>query len=377
MDSSYKRGSVVHVSTSSRAYDVHVVPGILDDCGALVRQSAGGQKAMVVSDTNVAPLYARRVMDSLEKAGYETAKFVFAAGEASKRAETWASCLEAIASAGLTRDDVVVALGGGVTGDLAGFAAASYMRGCSVAQVPTSLLAMVDSSVGGKTAIDLEAGKNLAGAFWQPSVVIADPTCLSTISHELLTDSCGEVIKHGVLADPKLFSQLEARPINDPEYDVDELAAVIARNVEIKRDVVDADERERGLRQTLNLGHTIGHAVEAASNFTLGHGTCVSIGLAAIARAAASLGICSDQTAQRIERVIDAHGLYTDVDLPRDQIVRLAMSDKKRHGDGVNVVLPLEVGKVEVRRMSMAEFAKLVDAGCKTASLGRTAHLAR
>lgn len=377
MDSSNKRGSVVHVSTSSRAYDVHVAPGILDDCGALVRQSAGGQKAMVVSDTNVAPLYARCVMDSLEKAGYETAKFVFAAGEASKRAGTWASCLEAIASAGLTRDDVVVALGGGVTGDLAGFAAASYMRGCSVAQVPTSLLAMVDSSVGGKTAIDLEAGKNLAGAFWQPSVVIADPTCLSTISHELLTDSCGEVIKHGVLADPKLFSQLEARPINDPEYDVDELAAVIARNVEIKRDVVDADERERGLRQTLNLGHTIGHAVEAASNFTLGHGTCVAIGLAAIARAAACLGICSDQTAQRIERVIDAHGLYTDVDLPHDQIVRLAMSDKKRHGDGVNVVLPLEVGKVEVRRVSMAEFAKLVDAGCGTASLGRTAHLAR
>lgn len=370
-------GRIVHVSTTSRSYDVHVEPGVLDSCGELVRRSAGGEKAFVVSDTNVAPIYMDRVRASLGKAGYETAEFVFAAGEASKRAGTWASCLEAIARAGLTRDDVVVALGGGVTGDLAGFAAASYMRGCAVAQLPTSLLAMVDSSVGGKTAIDLEAGKNLAGAFWQPRVVIADPLCLSTISHELLTDSCGEVIKHGVLADPGLFEALERRPINDPAHDVNELAGIIARNVEIKRDVVDADEREKGLRQTLNLGHTIGHAVEAASNFSLGHGTCVAIGLAAIARAAASRGICSEDVAVRIERVIDAHGLYTDVDLPHEQIVRLAMSDKKRHGDGVNVILPLEIGRVEIRRMNMTEFASLVDAGCGTSSTGRTAHLCR
>lgn len=368
---------IVHVSTSSRAYDVHVAPGVLDKTGELVRRTAGGEKAIVVSDTNVAPLYADRVLESLRGAGYETALFTFKAGEASKRASTWAKCLEAIAGAGLTRDDVVVALGGGVTGDLAGFAAASYMRGCSVAQVPTSLLAMVDSSVGGKTAIDLEAGKNLAGAFWQPRVVIADPTCLSTIGHDLLTDSCGEVIKHGVLADANLFGRLEANPINGRGYSVDELAEVIARNVEIKRDIVDADERERGLRQTLNLGHTIGHAVEAASGFSLGHGTSVAIGLCAIARAAVSLGICEEGTARRIERVVDAHGLYTDTDLSHEAIVRLAMSDKKRHGDGVNVVLPLEIGKVEVRRVSMDEFAELVHAGCGTSTIGSVAHLAR
>ena len=377
MATGQQSGHVVHVSTASRSYDVRVVPGILDSCGQIVRSSAGGENAFIVTDTNVGPLYAARVKESLEQEGYVTSGFMFKAGEASKRAGTWASCLETMAEAGLTRDDVVVALGGGVTGDLAGFAAASYMRGCSVVQVPTSLLAMVDSSVGGKTAIDLEAGKNLAGAFWQPSAVIADPCCLRTISHELLTDSCGEVIKHGVLADPELFASLEDKPINEPDYEMGELASVIARNVEIKRDVVDADERERGLRQTLNLGHTIGHAVEAASDFELGHGTCVAIGLAAIARASASLGICSQETAHRIERVIDAHGLYTDVDLPHEEIVRLAMSDKKRHGDGVNVVLPLEVGKVEVRRISMSEFSALVDAGCGSASCGRTAHLTR
>ena len=357
---------IVHVSTKARAYDVHVTPGVLDRVGELVRQSAGGTRAFVVSDTNVAPLYLERTEGSLRAAGYEAASFVFPAGEASKRAGTWAACLEAIAEAGLTRDDVVVALGGGVVGDLAGFAGASYMRGCAVAQVPTSLLATVDSSVGGKTAIDLAAGKNLAGAFWQPRVVVADPRCLATIPHDLLTDSCGEVIKHGVLADPELFCRLERSPINAPGYDEDDLASVIARNVEIKRDVVDADEQERGVRQTLNLGHTIGHAVEAASDFTLGHGTCVGIGLCCIARAAAATGACAPEVARRIERCVAAHGLPTDTDLDHATIVRLARSDKKRHGDGVNVVLPLEIGKVEVRRVTMAEFAHLVDLGCGT-----------
>ncbi len=366
-------GKIVHVSTTSRAYDVHVVPGILDYCGELIAQAAGGERALVVSETDVAPLYLERVVSSLEGAGYEVASHVFPAGEASKRAGTWAGCLEAAAEAGLTRDDVVVALGGGVTGDIAGFAGASYMRGCAVAQIPTSLLAMVDSSVGGKTAIDLAAGKNLAGAFWQPRVVIADPRCLSTIDHDLFTDSCGEVIKHGVLADSALFESLEAKPLNAPDYDESDLARIIARNVEIKRDVVDADERERGLRQTLNLGHTIGHAVEAASNFTLGHGTCVAIGLCAIARATAAMGELTKQDSARIEHVVAAHGLPTDTSLDHDTIVRLARSDKKRHGDGVNVVLPRAIGKVEVRRMTMDQFAGLVDAGCGTATCGSVA----
>jgi len=312
---------VVHVTTKTRAYDVRVTPGAIDRTGELVRASAAGERAFVVTDTNVGPLYLERVRASLEGAGYEVASFTFEAGEASKRAGTWAACLEAIAQAGLTRDDVVVALGGGVVGDLAGFAAASYMRGCAVAQVPTSLLAMVDSSVGGKTAIDLEAGKNLAGAFWQPRVVVADPRCLATIPHDLLTDSCGEVIKHGVLADPGLFAELERSPINAGGYPEDALAAVIARNVEIKRDVVDADEQERGVRQTLNLGHTIGHAVEAASGFSLGHGTSVAIGLCAIARAAAAIGACDEEVAHRIERVVDAHGLPTDTLLDHNPIV--------------------------------------------------------
>lgn len=365
------RETIVPVETSSRTYAVHVTPGLLSRAGKLVHDAIGGSQAFVVSDSNVAPLYLGVVEASLRSAGYECpGRFVFEAGEASKHAGTWAACLEAIARAGLTRDDVVVALGGGVTGDLAGFAAASYMRGCAVAQLPTSLLAMVDSSVGGKTAIDLDAGKNLAGAFWQPHIVIADPRCLSTIPYDLLTDSCGEVIKHGVLADPELFEALERIPLNTPALGEDKLAAIIARNVEIKRDIVDLDEREQGLRRALNLGHTIGHAVEAASNYALGHGKCVAIGLCCIARASASIGVCEPKVATRIERCVMAHGLPIDTELDHDEIVRLAWLDKKRHGDGINVVLPRAIGRVEIRQVSMEEFAHLVDLGCGTSVTG-------
>ncbi len=199
---------VVHVSCPSMDYDVHVGAGILSEVGAITRESCGGGRCCVISETNVAPLYLERVSQSLAEAGYEVSSLVFEAGERSKNVRTLSWLLEGLAERGLTRDDCVVALGGGVTGDIAGLSAAMYLRGIKVVQVPTSLLAMVDSSVGGKVAIDLEAGKNLAGAFWQPRAVVADVTCLHSLSHELLTDSCGEVIKHAVLADDALLEEL-------------------------------------------------------------------------------------------------------------------------------------------------------------------------
>lgn len=355
--------AIVHVKTRTRAYDVHVTPGVLARTGELVRASAGGERAFVVSDTNVAPLYLDEVSHSLARAGYEIASFVFEAGEASKRAGTWAACLEAIAEAGLTRDDVVVALGGGVVGDLAGFAAASYMRGCAVAQVPTSLLAMVDSSVGGKTAVDLPQGKNLAGAFFQPRAVIADIECLSTIDRALVTDSCGEVIKYGVMRDRALFDSLAKAPLNSVPTDYDRLERVVGRCVELKRDVVDADERESGVRQTLNLGHTIGHAIESASDFGLGHGSSVAAGLCFMARACARLGTCTDACAERIVACVRAHGLPTGSDVPTDVLFSHALSDKKRHGDTMNVVVVRDIGHVEVERVSLARFRDMIDLG--------------
>ena len=218
----------------------------------------------------------RSVVSVLADAGLSCTVQIFEAGEASKNIHTLSSLLEGLASDGLTRDDIVVALGGGVVGDIAGLAAAMYLRGCAVVQLPTSLLAMVDSSVGGKCAVDLRAGKNLAGAFWQPSLVVADLSLLDSLSHELFADSCGEIIKYGVIADAALFLELEADPIAAKDVGKERLVRIVARSIEIKRSVVEADEREGGLRQILNFGHTLGHAIEAASDFRLGHGSSIS-----------------------------------------------------------------------------------------------------
>ena len=359
---------IVPVSTSSRAYEVHVGRGILDEAGRLIRDAAGGNIAAVISDSNVAPLYANRVQVSLKDAGYRTTLLTFPAGERHKRLSTLETLLEGLAKAELSRDDVVVALGGGVTGDMAGLAAALYLRGIQVAQIPTSLLAMVDSSVGGKTAVDLQAGKNLAGAFLQPCVVVADVECLHTLNHDLFTDSCGEVIKHGVLADQRMFEELCSRPMNSPDRDDAEIARIVARNVEIKRDVVNADERERGLRQTLNLGHTLGHAIESAHGYAWGHGTSVAVGLCCVARAAESLGWSQSGMARSIESICAAHGLPTFTDLDPCTIMDYAVHDKKRHDQTVNLIVPIRIGKVEIRKVTLDELAEIVRIGCGRAA---------
>ena len=358
--------STVSVSTPSRNYDVLVGRDLLGEVGRVTRDACGGTRCQIVTDSNVGPLYADRVAGSLREAGYQVATTTFPAGERSKRLSTLAVILEELAGEGLSRDDCVVALGGGVTGDMAGLSAALYLRGIKVVQVPTSLLAMVDSSVGGKTAVDLEAGKNLCGAFFQPRAVIADVDCLATISHELLTDSCGELIKHGVLADEAMFDSLSADPVNREGYDLDDLARVVARNVAIKRDVVSADETERGLRQTLNLGHTLGHAVEAASDFRLGHGASVACGMCCIARASAALGWCDEGLVGRIEAACAAYGLPIDISLDHETIMRFATRDKKRHGRSVNLVVPLAIGHVEVRNVDFPTLRTVIEKGCGT-----------
>lgn len=357
---------LIAVTTPDARYTCHVGAGILDGTGKIAREAAGGGAAFIVSDSHVAPHYLGRVEASLAAAGYRTASATFEAGEASKRFRTLEEILQKIAQSGLTRDDVVVALGGGVTGDMAGLAAALYLRGIKVVQVPTSLLAMVDSSVGGKTAIDIPQGKNLVGAFWQPSAVVADVRCFQTLSPDLFRDSCGEVIKHAVLADPALFAALARRPLTTPGISEEELSAIVARNIEIKRDVVDADEKEQGVRQTLNLGHTIGHAVEAASDFALGHGTCVAIGLCAVARAAAAKGWCSQDTRDAIVSLVLAHGLPADTDQDHAVLLSFCAHDKKRHAGTVNLIVPERIGHVAIRKVTFDELKELIDLGCGT-----------
>lgn len=264
--------------SASKTYEVKIEAGLLDRLGTELARLASGA-VLVVTDSTVGPLYLARARESLRQAGFTVHTMSVPAGEASKSLENYGRILQVLAARQLTRTDTVVALGGGVVGDLAGFAAATYLRGIRLVQAPTTLLAMVDSSVGGKTAVDLPAGKNLVGAFYQPSLVLCDTALLDTLPEETFRDGCAEVIKTAVLFDPALFRHLST---HGPAFD---RAWVIQRCVECKRDVVCADEFDRGRRQLLNLGHTIGHAIEACSGFTISHGKAVAIGTAMMARA--------------------------------------------------------------------------------------------
>lgn len=343
--------------SASRTYDIRIGHGLLTTLGEAVRGLGKVEKVFLVSDTQVYPLYGGAAEASLKAAGYSVSSFVFPAGEESKNGETFLKLLNALAQAGLSRSDLLVALGGGVVGDLAGFAAACYLRGIRFVQIPTTLLAAVDSSVGGKTAIDLPAGKNLAGAFYQPSLVLCDLDALDTLPEDIFRDGCAEVIKYGVLYDPELFSQLEASGL---DFDRE---AVIARCVTLKRDVVMEDKKDTGSRMKLNLGHTFGHAVEAHSRFTLSHGKSVAIGLAIIARASASMGICSEADAAWIVSVLKAFGLPVQTQYTAEALLPYLLSDKKRSGGTVNLILPEAIGRCVVSPTPVSQLQSILQAG--------------
>ena len=343
--------------SASRTYDIRIGHGLLAALGEAVRGLGKVEKVFLVSDTQVYPLYGGAAEASLKAAGYSVSSFVFPAGEESKNGETFLKLLNALAQAGLSRSDLLVALGGGVVGDLAGFAAACYLRGIRFIQIPTTLLAAVDSSVGGKTAIDLPSGKNLAGAFYQPSLVLCDLNTLDTLPEDIFRDGCAEVIKYGVLYDPELFSQLETSGL---DFDRE---AVIARCVALKRDVVMEDEKDTGSRMKLNLGHTFGHAVEAHSRFTLSHGKSVAIGLAIIARASASMGICSEADAARIVSVLKAFGLPVQTQYTAEALLPYLLSDKKRSGGTVNLILPEAIGRCIVSPTPVSQLQSILQAG--------------
>ena len=343
--------------SASRTYDIRIGHGLLTTLGEAVRGLGKVEKVFLVSDTQVYPLYGGAAEASLKEAGYSVSSFFLPAGEESKNGETFLKLLNALAQAGLSRSDLLVALGGGVVGDLAGFAAACYLRGIRFIQIPTTLLAAVDSSVGGKTAIDLPAGKNLAGAFYQPSLVLCDLDALDTLPEDIFRDGCAEVIKYGVLYDPELFSQLEASGL---DFDRE---AVIARCVALKRDVVMEDEKDTGSRMKLNLGHTFGHAVEAHSRFTLSHGKSVAIGLAVIARASASMDICSEEDAARIVSVLKAFGLPVQTQYTAEALLPYLLSDKKRSGGTVNLILPEAIGRCVVSPTPVSQLQSILQAG--------------
>ena len=340
----------VHV-TASRSYDVIIGAGILPKLGAYVQTLGKARKVCIVSDSNVFPLYGAAARDSLTVAGLETKEFVFPAGEGSKSGITYLSLLNFLAEQKLTRSDLIVALGGGVVGDLAGFAAATYLRGIRFIQVPTTLLAAVDSSVGGKTAIDLPAGKNLAGAFCQPSLVLCDTDTLNTLPGDIFRDGCAEVIKYGVLYDPALF---EALSKIGPGFDRE---SVIARCVELKRDVVAEDEFDTGARMKLNLGHTVGHGIEACSNYSISHGKAVAAGMAIVARASQ----CPDTEA--ILTCLERFGLPTGASYSAADLTDCALSDKKRTGETVNLIIPRAIGHCDIVPTPVEHLKSFIEEG--------------
>ncbi len=341
---------------ASRSYEVKIGRGLLKHLGRELSSLCKGTAA-VISDSNVFPLYGQAARESLEQAGFSVICYVFPAGEEHKTGQTYLKILDFLAENRLTRSDLLIALGGGVVGDITGFAAATYLRGIAYVQVPTTLLAAVDSSVGGKTAIDLPSGKNLAGAFYQPSLVLCDPDTLSSLPGEIFLDGCAEVIKYGVLYDEDLFSTLSQA---GADFDRE---AVIARCVALKRDVVAQDEFDTGARMKLNLGHTVGHGVEAGSNFTLSHGKAVAIGMAIISRSSAQMGICSQETAGRIVALLQQFGLPTETGLSAEELFRYCLSDKKRAGGTVHLILPEKIGFCRIAPTPVSQLQSVIEAG--------------
>ena len=298
-------------------------------------------------------LYSQVVLSSLIENGYQVSKIVFPAGEHSKNLSTYSNILEALAEEGLTRSDLVVALGGGVVGDIAGFAAATYMRGVRYIQVPTTYLAAVDSSVGGKTGLDLLSGKNLAGAFWQPSMVICDYKTFESLPEEELLDGIAEAVKSAMVAEDSLFSRILE---NDYEY-------VIGRCVSIKKSIVEADERDTGMRQLLNFGHTVGHGIEKLSEYSISHGHAVAKGMVIEARAAYKMGLTETDTSSYLIEILEKCGFDLSVPYTSDDIYPYAMNDKKINGDSITVVVPEAIGKCRLHKISLSELKTYLQLG--------------
>lgn len=343
--------------SASRKYQVLVGAGLLNEAGDRIREVTKARTAVVVAGDRVAPLYGARVTASLKKAGFHVLRYEIPHGESSKCLRVYGELLNFLAENRVDRSDVLVALGGGVTGDLTGFTASTYQRGMDFVQIPTTLLAAVDSSVGGKTAIDLPSGKNQVGSFYQPALVLCDPETLNTLPEEEIRCGCAEVIKYGVLGNARFFNELSAVPA------MDQVEHVIGTCVEMKRDIVGEDEFDRGRRRLLNLGHTVGHAVEACSNFTVLHGQAVAIGMAVITRAAYEKGFCFRHTLDAVLEILDKYKLPSKTDFSLEAMSRAALSDKKLSGGTLHLVVPREIGRCDIVPVPAEEIGGWMRAG--------------
>lgn len=348
---------IVKVNASKR-YDIVISNGTFNDIGSRIADTVKCRRAAVVTDDNVDKEYGDIVTASMTAAGINTVKFVFPHGESSKCHDTLLKLYDFLAENGFTRSDMLVALGGGVTGDLTGFAAATYMRGIEFIQIPTSLLAMVDSSVGGKTAVNINSGKNLVGAFYQPHLVIADTKMLDTLPDIFFCDGMAEVIKYGMIKSPKVFEMCENMKQENSDVAIGD---IVKECVSIKAQVVENDEREAGERMLLNFGHTLGHAIEKYHNFSgITHGAAVAIGMSVFTHRAEEKSMCEKGVAEKLDALLKAHGLPTETEAPMDVLFKYSLGDKKRNSNGLDIVICSDIGKSSIVRMSVEEYAEFL-----------------
>ena len=341
---------------ASRFYDVVVGGNVLETTGTELVSLAKGKRCVIIADDITDSIYGAQVKRSLEGAGFAVESFVFSHGEESKSAENFIAILEFLAGKKLTRADFLVALGGGVVGDITGFVAATYLRGISFVQIPTTLLSAVDSSVGGKTAINLSAGKNLAGAFYQPSLVLCDTDIINNLPDEIFSDGMAEVIKYGALGSEKVLDLCLCGAKEN-------LSEVISECIKIKRDIVAEDEFDTGLRSLLNLGHTPAHGIEKLSDFRISHGKAVAIGMCLMAKAAEKAGMCDKGVAEELIRLCRMYNLPTECEFTAEDLAEAAMSDKKRSGDKITLVLPERRGKSILFKADVSEVIKFFTLG--------------
>lgn len=338
---------------SSKTYQIILSKALLDEAGKYIASVVSGKNIYVITDDIVDSLYFTILEISLIDSGFNVFKYVIPNGEKSKNSSNYISILNDMADKDISKTDTVIALGGGVPGDLAGFVAATYLRGINLVQMPTTLLAAVDSSVGGKTAIDLDKGKNLAGAFYQPNMVLCDLSLMDTLSDQVFNDGCAEVIKYGIIGGEPLFEKL-AKPIKL------QLEDIVYSCVKMKRDIVQQDELDTNIRHILNFGHTVGHAIELLSNYEISHGTAVAKGMSVITKASYNLGLCNESTVIQIDSLISSYGFDLNPIFNPTDLAKAILMDKKRNNDYINLVLVKEIGQCVIKKTNMSELTNIL-----------------
>ena len=348
----------ITVDVGHTKYPLIIERGVLKDSGVLIKEAFQKSRSVIISDENVFPLYGKTVADSLAKAGMENETIVLPAGEKTKSFDALIGVYNTLVKMGIQKSDVIVALGGGVIGDLAGFAASSFLRGVGFVQIPTTLLAQVDSSIGGKVAVNLDTGKNLVGAFYHPALVVIDPDVLKTLTDDDFAGGMAEAIKTGAIRDAELFSLIEQNAGRENISRV--IDEVVKCCCEIKADVVRQDELDNGLRMILNFGHTLAHAIEKMPGNGFTHGQAVSIGMVRFARLGERLGITQAGTSDRIERLVKSFGLPTDAKGDKDKFIEIMKRDKKIREGMLNLILLKEIGQALIHKMPADEVGGLI-----------------